>query len=572
MSLFNLPHFFGKKNRRGGWNREIDPDEILIDAENLPKFDQNQFEGRLEKPIGKSTVVAVGLIFGIVLLLFFGKISVLQIKDGATFARKSTENTLQQSIIFQERGIILDRNGVILSSNVSEDNSNDFAHRVYAPIDGIAHTAGYVRYPAKDPNGFYYQDKLEGVDGIERIFNERLSGKRGLKIVETNALGKVETESVIEPPIMGENLTLSVDSRVQSKLYNVIADLSSEIGFTGGAGIIMDIDNGEIIASASYPEYDSNIMSDRNNNTAIRKFLNDARKPFLNRVTDGLYTPGSIIKPFVALAALNENVIDPKTKILSTGSISIQNPFDPTKKTIFRDWKAHGYVDMRDALAVSSDVYFYEIGGGFENQKGLGIENINLYMRMFGFGESIKGNPLVDYAGTIPSPAWKKENFEGEDWRIGDTYNTSIGQYGFQVTLIQAVRATASIGNGGILLEPSILHDPHVGLDNTKKLPFSDEQIKVAQEGMRQAVLAGTAKGLDIPQVKIAGKTGTAELGTSKKYVNSWIVGFFPYEKPRYAFASIMEKGPYENTIGALYAMRQLFEWMSLHTPEYFKV
>lgn len=572
MLSFRKLNIFRKKTSHAGWSKEIDPDEILIDAKNLPKFDQNQFEGRLEKPITKATVVTAGVIFALMFLLFSGKISILQIKNGPLFSKKSVENTLQQSIIFQERGTIRDRNNIVLASNVSTDKSVNFAHRTYSEIKGVAHTVGYVRYPAKDPNGFFYQDKLEGVDGVERIYNGRLSGKRGLKIVETNALGKVETESVIEPPVMGENLTLSIDSRIQSKLYEIIESLSKDIGFTGGAGVIMDIENGEVVASVSYPEYDSNIMSDKSSNTAIHKFLNDPKKPFLNRITDGLYTPGSIIKPFIALAALNENVIDPKTKILSTGSISIQNPFDPRKKTIFRDWKAHGYVNMRDALSVSSDVYFYEVGGGFEKQKGLGIENINLYMRMFGFGESIAGNPLVDYAGTIPSPSWKKQNFKNEEWRIGDTYNTSIGQYGFQVTPIQAVRAIGSVANGGILLDPSILILPSVGLNNAKKLPFSNEQIKVVHEGMRQAVLEGTAKGLNIPQVEIAGKTGTAELGTTKKYVNSWIVGFFPYEKPRYAFTAIMEKGPYENTIGALYVMRQLFEWMSIYTPKYFKV
>jgi penicillin-binding protein 2 len=227
---------------------------------------------------------------------------------------------------------------------------------------------------------------------------------------------------------------------------------------------------------------------------------------------------------------------------------------------------------MRRAIAVSSDVYFYEIGGGFENQPGLGIEKIEKYMRLFGFGETIQDNPLFDRTGTIPSPEWKKENFEDGSWRIGDTYHTSIGQYGFQVTPIQVARAVASIANNGALLSPTILQtsEPEA-IKKSEPLGFSDEQMSIVKDGMRLAVIEGTASGLNIPQVTIAAKTGTAELGASKKFVNSWIVGFFPYEKPRFAFAAIMEKGPYDNTIGALYVVRQLFEWMAVNTPEYLK-
>jgi penicillin-binding protein 2 len=227
---------------------------------------------------------------------------------------------------------------------------------------------------------------------------------------------------------------------------------------------------------------------------------------------------------------------------------------------------------MRDALAVSSDVYFYEIGGGFEDQKGLGIETIERYMRMFGFGELSKDNPLLDKAGSIPSPEWKKQNFKGDIWRIGDTYNTSIGQYGFQVTPMQVVRGVSSLVNGGRLLNPTLIKTTEVeAIRSQKVLPFTAEQLNVIKEGMQRAVLSGIAKGLNIPQVTIGAKTGTAELGSTKKLVNSWIVGFFPYDKPKYAFAIIMEKGPYENTIGALYVMRQLLEWMAINTPEYFE-
>src|SRR3989338_8322697 len=135
----------------------------------------------------------------------------------------------------------------------------------------------------------------------------------------------------------------------------------------------MDVTTGELLALTSYPEYDQNALTAGMDQVSFNRLLNDKRKPFLNRAVGGLYTPGSIIKPIVALGALNENLISPEKEILSTGSISVPNPYDPSKPSVFGDWKAHGYTDMREALAVSSDTYFYAIGAGYEDQRGLGI-------------------------------------------------------------------------------------------------------------------------------------------------------------------------------------------------------
>lgn len=168
----------------------------------------------------------------------------------------------------------------------------------------------------------------------------------------------------------------------------------------------------------------------------------------------------------------------------------------------------------------------------------------------------------------IPTPEWKEKNFPGDPWRIGNTYHASIGQYGFLVTPLQALRATAAIANNGTLPTPTIL----VGASPTthsEELPFRKEHLQIAREGMRLAVTEGTAKGLNIPEIPIAAKTGTAELGLTKAYVNSWVVGFFPYEKPRYAFVVLMEKGDVHNTLGGVYVMRQMFEWMYAYARDY---
>ena len=160
--------------------------------------------------------------------------------------------------------------------------------------------------------------------------------------------------------------------------------------------------------------------------------------------------------------------------------------------------------------------------------------------------------------------------FSGDPWRIGDTYNTAIGQYGFQVTPIQMARAVAGIANNGRLVTPKIDINTKTKIENIS-INIDQDYIDVVKEGMRLSVTDGIASGIFLPYVNVAAKTGTAELGSSKKLVNSWITGFFPYDNPRYSFAVVMERGPRSNLIGALFVMRNLFEWMSLEVPEYLK-
>ncbi len=354
-------------------------------------------------------------------------------------------------------------------------------------------------------------------------------------------------------------------------MYKGIERLSRDYGFTGGAGIIMNIDNGEVLSSVSYPEYDAQILSLGEDKETINNYLNDKRKVFLNRVTNGLYTPGSIVKPFFALGALMENLIDPEKEIFSAGSISIPNPYDPSKPTIFKDWKAHGWTDMREAIAVSSDVYFYSIGGGFGDQRGMGILNLEKYARMFKIGEKTGIDLPQEKEGVIPNPDWKSRNFNGEPWRIGNTFHTSIGQYGFQVTLAGMVRATAALANGGKFVNPHFLLEDNDLKNKYETISLDKGHLEIIHEGMRETVTYGTATVLNVPYVEVAAKTGTAQLGISKSRVNSWVVGFFPYENPKYAFTVMMESGPSKVPVGATSAMREVLDFMSQNTPEYFK-
>jgi len=554
--------------------KDIDPDEILLDSSNLPNFDVHQFEGRLEKPISIRSIFILGFVFLAIISIFVCKIWIFQVKDASIYTQKSENNRLNHTLIFAKRGIIYDKNNIKLAWNGENPDESGFDFRKYISLDGFAHVLGYVKYPAKDNSGFYYTEVYSGKDGVEKFFDSNLAGENGLQLVEVNALGSVQSESVIRPPQDGQDIKLSIDSGLQAKIYSTISGLAKQVGFTGGAGVIMDVKTGEVLSLTSYPEYNPQILTDGSDTKTIQNYLTDKNKSFLDRVIDGLYTPGSIVKPYMAIAAQSEKVIDQYQNILSTGSISLPNPYDPNNPSVFKDWRAQGYVDMRKALAVSSDVYFYEVGGGFQDQKGLGIANIDKYMKMFGLGSPITSPFFKGVAGTIPTPEWKAANFNGEDWRIGDTYHTSIGQYGFQVSPIQMVRAVASIANSGTLIEPSILlgGNPNATKDGIN-LNLDSKYFQVVREGMHDGVTKdyGVAKGLNSTQYTIAAKTGTAELGAYKQFVNSWITGFFPYENPKYAFAILMEKGPVTNTMGGVYVMRQVMDWIAANRPEYVK-
>ncbi len=554
--------------------KNIDPDEIFLDSKNLPNFNTQQFEGRLEKTIPKRSIFAVGLFFLGVAVIFSWQIINLQIIKGEAYFKKSENNTLTRKPIFAERGLIYDRTGTLLSWNTWEKediNKLSSPERSYYKEPGFGLLLGYVSAPAKDSSGYYWQDNFIGKDGVEKFFNDRLTGVNGVRITEIDVGGVVQSENMILPPVAGENINLSIDARIQKKMFESISQMAENSSFQGGGGAIMDIKTGELLAMTSFPEYSGDILSKGDDSKTINGYFSDKRKVFLNRVVSGLYSPGSIVKPFLGYGALVENVIDPFKVIFSNGSISIPNPYFPEKKSVFKDHGTFGYVDMKKAIAVSSDVYFYEIGGGFESQKGLGIVNIDKYSKIFGIGEKTGINLGGEKDGTIPTPEWKTKTFKGDPWRVGDTYNTSIGQYGFQVTPIQMVRAAAGIANMGTIYTPHItLADKNFESQITT-IPIDNSKMKVIHEGMRMAVTEGTCMALNIPSVKVAAKSGTAQVGLGNTNTNSWIVGFFPYENPRYSFALVMERGPKAASGNATRVISEVIDYMSVYTPEYLK-
>lgn len=562
-------------------NSFVEPDEIFLDSKNLQNFDRQQFEGRIERPISKKTILMLGFLFIFFSGIFGARLVYLQIQKGEIYFLRSQNNTLEKTIIFTDRGVIYDRNKKELVWNRKEniesisptesENFNSPPTRAYLS-PGFSHLLGYVSYPSQDSSGNYWQGNFIGKDGLEKQYDDILKGENGAKVVETDVFGKIYSENIVDAPKQGNDLITTIDARIQGELFTLIKNLSADRTFAGGSGIIMDATNGQIITSTSFPEYNSEILSFGKDVSTINNYLTDKRKVFVDKNISGLYTPGSIVKPFFALGALTEGIIDPYKKILSTGSISIPNPYLKDQKTVFKDWQVNGWTNMMEAIAVSSDVYFYEIGGGFENQKGLGIANIEKYSKLFSFGDKTGIDLPDEKKGTIPSPEWKALNFKNDPWRIGNTYHTAIGQYGFQVTPMEMARAVGAIANSGKLVTPHlILNDTEKENQNTI-LNLSKENFIFIHQGMRLAVTSGTATSLNVPYIEVAAKTGTAQVGLAKNKVNSWIIGFFPYDNPKYAFVIMMEAGPSSTGSGAAASiMRQLIDWMSINTPEYFK-
>lgn len=540
----------------------------MIDGENMPNFDNQQFEGVFEAPLRTRGLIGLGVFCLGVALLLSGRLFVLQVVQGSDYLAISEQNRLDHIPIFNDRGVIFDRNGVELAWNESKNKEDEFARRSYYTEPGFGFL-GYVQYPQKDDKGFYWQMDMSGVAGVEKLLNTELAGQQGIILQETNAILEVQSENIAQAPVDGNNVTLTIDSRLQAAMYKHIAELAESEGYQGGAGVLLDIDDGSIVALVTYPDFDPNILANPPSSKAVSDLLNDPRERFLNRALSGLYTPGSIIKPFIGLAALDKGVITQTTKILSTGSIEVPNRYDPDNPATFRDWRpeGHGNVDIRRAIADSVNTFFYAISGGYRNQEGIGIDAINTYVEAFGFGRSTSLGLSSEPDGVVPSPEWKESVF-GDSWRLGDTYITSIGQFGFQVTPLQVARAIAAVANSGLVLRPHIVSTEPLSIEHAIRI--KPEHFATIQSGMRDTVTEGTAQTLNFSSVHVAAKTGTAQVGVGNTYTNSWSTGFFPYEDPQYAFAVVMERGPKDDARSASWVMRSFLQFMNTLTPEYF--
>lgn len=548
--------------RRARRTIEIAPEEIFLDDSLGGDLDRARFEGRIERPLARSTFLIAGAGCIAVLSILALRAGYLQVVEGETYALRSAQNSLETTTLFAPRGVITDRNGVVIVQNVSKEDGEMVRHYTLPEMGQII---GYVSRPKKDSKGRYYDFEQTGVVGLEAMYNDLLRGTNGKVLVEQDVRGETRSSGVIEPAREGGTLVLSIDAAVERDLAEAIASTVRSKNFIAGAGVIMDVHTGEVLAIVSYPSYDPNVMVRGGPADVIEGYSTSQGHPFLDHAVQGMYTPGSIVKPFVSLGALTDGLISANTIINDPGSMTVPNPYQPGKNYVYRGWKPLGPVDVTLAIAWSSDIFFYTVGGGFGSQKGLGIDRLNYWYQQFGFGAPT-GIDLPDEAsGVLATPAHKKEKFN-ESWYLGDTYFTSIGQYSMQVTPIQAARAAAAIANGGTLVRPTIrAGQPTVAT----QVPGTPEAYALVQKGMRKTVTEALAQLLNVPYVTVAAKTGTAQTGTRNQYDNSWVTGYFPYENPQYSFAIVLERGPEGVGSQAVHAMRAFLDIQHAHNSVY---
>jgi penicillin-binding protein 2 len=433
--------------------------------------------------------------------------------------------------------------------------------RRYTGGDVLSSLLGYTgridaeEYAELSAAGYGVSERL-GKAGVEAAYEEYLRGVPGLKQIEKDASGREIRTLGEQASVPGHNLILSVDLDLQRK----VTDLTrAAAGSNQAAAIVMDVNTGEILALVSLPLYDNNIFSGNVDEAKLAQYLNDPKKPLVNHALAEQYAPGSIFKQITGSAALQEGVASPGTLITSRGYIDVPNQYDPSIIYRFKDWQALGTLDFYGGIAMSSDVYFYFLGGGYHeygyNFNGLGIDRLANYTRMFGLGHRTGIDISGEADGLVPDPAWK-EATHGEVWTTGDTYNMSIGQGYLATTPIQMVRVTAAVANGGTLLRPRVVREVrdsegHVIKPNEPDIesliPISPENFAIVRDAMAQAVSWGTARNSAVRGVSVAGKTGTAEFGQrfadGSYLTHAWYSGFAPAENPEIAVTVFLERG-----------------------------
>ena len=475
----------------------------------------------------------------------------------ALSSRVSTPFLLKSSLTQEETILILGKQtdfpGLVLVKSAKRQYADGLIFSHMIGYDGKIKPEELEQYPE------YGLSDTIGKQGIEKAYESLLRGKNGATKVEVNALGKVQKELGIENPIPGSDVILHVDAQLQKKIFDSLAKLLEERNLRRAAAIALDPRTGGILALVSFPSYDNNLFSGGIDQKNYQELINDDARPLFNRAINGEYPPGSTIKPVLAAAALSEGIVNEHTQIESRGGISVG-------KFFFGDWKTHGFTDIRRAIAVSSDVYFYSIGGGYGGILGLGMRRMKAYEELFGYGRETGIDIPGEANGFLPDPDWKQQRLN-ERWYIGDDYNASIGQGFVTATLPQVLNSIATIANGGTLREPRLVSHTRDASGNISPVTapiirsdFIDDAIlRIVREGMRETVTEGTAQSLNDLSVAVAGKTGTAQFGTGKD-THGWFVSFAPYDNPSIAMIVLVE-GQGEEGYNAVPVTKEVLQW-----------
>ena len=450
--------------------------------------------------------------------------------------------------------------------------------REYPEGDLLAHVLGYLAQPTEEEFEQKYQRQgysvsdLVGASGVEAAYESVLRGSDGARLVEVDAGGRPLRELGVVPAIPGGNVRVSIDLALQRSVTSILkGKLQPD---SSGVAVLSDPRNGEILALVSLPTFDANVFSRPDADNEIAALLQDPSLPLFNRAVAGQYPPGSTFKLAVAIGALQEGIANRNTRIRSEGGLRVPNPYDPALSTWFPDWAVLGDLNFIQGLALSSNVYFATLAGGFGDFQGLGVDRVAQYARLVGYGAATGIDLPGEEVGRVPTPSWKVSNF-GEGWLTGDTYNMAIGQGFVLATPLQVAAVTDAIANNGTVMRPHVGQgvQDHEGrttrvvpAETIRLLGLRPDVLQVIREGMVSTLEQDRLRGLQIPGVKVAGKTGTAEYvgprdAAGNLPTHGWFTGFAPAEVPQVAITVFLEKGggPGDATPVAIEMLRDYF-------------
>jgi penicillin-binding protein 2 len=484
------------------------------------------------------------------------------LEEGADSIRGKIEESNNGQVLISEN---LDHQKLILLESKINELPGFFVKsntiREYLDGKSFSHLIGYMGRITTDEyaaaSGSYLITDYVGRTGVENYYEDTLKKNPGKLRIERDAVGNVLSQETISDPESGKSLVLWLDAALQKKIVEEVSIVLNDIGSKKASVVALNPKTGGVLALVSFPNFDNNLFQSGSDPAALQKLLADKSglEPLFNRAVSGRYLIGSTIKPFIASAALEEHIITPDKKIYCSGKITIPHQYDPETEYSFTDLHSHGWTDMKKALAESCNVYFYTVGGGYEDQNGVGPTKIKEYLEKFGWSEKTGIDLPGEKAGFIPDKEWKKQTWK-EGWWDGDTYNLSIGEGYLQITPLEVANAYAAIANGGTLYQPQVVQKI---IDSSSKETvletkepvildsnfISAETLEVIREGMRQTVTGenspqATAIDLSYLPVTAAAKTGTAETYKEGVYHN-WINAFAPYDDPEIVLTILLE-------------------------------
>ena len=396
---------------------------------------------------------------------------------------------------------------------------------------------------------------------MESVYESQLRGKHGQIEIEVDAQGQLVKNLGEAAPVPGENLQLTIDVGLQKVLYaSLMRMLVMRPSATGAAAVAISPKNGEVLALVSLPSFDNNLFARGISSREYEKLTSDSNRPMFNRAISGAYPPGSVVKPMVGAAALEEGVITTKTKITDRGFVQAGN-------TIFYGWNREGLgvLDIIGAIAQSSDPFFYIVGGGNDEYgiSGLGVGRLSQYFKKFHLGTKL-GIVLPGEAdGFVPTEEWKKERFAGTDeekWYLGNTYHLAIGQGYLLTTPLQVAEFTAALANGGKMYKPVLTAGT---AELIADAGISKTNMEIIQKAMRENVVSGSGiRLLDLP-VAVAGKTGSAQFDArNPALTHAWYTSFAPADNPQIVLTVMVEAGG-EGHAASVPVVKEVLKWWS---------